>query len=47
MIPVFVVALMYGALVVIITAPVIVTAMAVLGYIDAWFALRRRRLRTG
>ncbi len=47
MIPVFVVALMYGALVVIITAPVVVTAMAVLGYIDAWFALRRRRLRAG
>lgn len=42
-IPVFVLVLVYGALVIIVTAPLVVTAMAVLGYIDAWFALRRRR----
>lgn len=41
MLPVFVVVLMYGAMVVFI--PIMITAMAVLGYIDAWFNLRRFR----
>ncbi len=43
MIPVFVVVLMYGALIVVVLAPVMVIAMAVLGYIDAWFTLRRQK----
>lgn len=47
MIPVLVLVLVYGALVIIVTAPLVVIAMAVLGYIDAWFTLRRRRLRAG
>ena len=44
MIPVFVVALMYGTLIVVVLAPVVVIAMAVLGYIDAWFTLRRHKV---
>ncbi len=43
MVPVFVLVLMYATLVVL--SPIIVTAMAVLGYIDAWFNLRRFRNR--
>jgi hypothetical protein len=42
-IPVFMLVLMYGAMVVL--SPIIITAMAVLGYIDAWFDLRRLRVR--
>ena len=41
MVPVFVVVLLYGTMVVL--SPIIITAMAVLGYIDAWFNLRRFR----
>ncbi len=43
MVPVFLLVLMYGTMVVL--SPIVVTAMAVLGYIDAWFPLRRRRVR--
>ena len=43
MMPVFLLVLMYGTMVVL--SPIVVTAMAVLGYIDAWFNLRRRRVR--
>ena len=43
MVPVFVLVLMYGTMVVL--SPIVVTAMAVLGYIDAWFHLRRLRAR--
>jgi hypothetical protein len=43
MVPVFLLVLMYGTMVVL--SPIVVTAMAVLGYIDAWFNLRRRRVR--
>ena len=43
MIPVFVVVLMYGTLIVIVLAPIMVIAMAILGYIDAWFTLRRKK----
>ena len=42
-VPVFVVVLMYGAMVVL--SPIIVTALAVLGYIDAWFGLRHRKAK--
>ena len=42
-IPVFLLVLMYGTMVVL--SPIMVTAMAVLGYIDAWFNLRRYRVR--
>ncbi len=42
-VPVFVVILMYGTMVVL--SPIIITAMAVLGYIDAWFGLRRRKAK--
>lgn len=41
LVPVFVVVLLYGTMVVL--SPIIITAMAVLGYIDAWFNLRRFR----
>ncbi len=43
MVPVFLLVLMYGTMVVL--SPIVVTAMAVLGYIDAWFTLRRKRAR--
>lgn len=43
MVPVFLLVLMYGTMVVL--SPIVVTAMAVLGYIDAWFNLRRPRVR--
>ncbi len=43
MVPVFLLVLMYGTMVVL--SPIVVTAMAVLGYIDAWFNLRRHRAR--
>jgi hypothetical protein len=42
-IPVFLLVLLYGTMVVL--SPIVVTAMAVLGYIDAWFDLRRLRVR--
>lgn len=42
-VPVFVVVLMYGTMLVL--SPIVVTAMAVLGYIDAWFGLRRRKAK--
>ena len=44
MVPVFLLVLMYGTMLVL--SPIVVTAMAVLGYIDAWFNLRRKRVRS-
>lgn len=40
--PVFMVVAMYASIVVL--PPIVVAALAVLGYIDAWFSLRRRRV---
>ncbi len=44
-VPVFLVVLMYAGMVVL--SAIVVTALAVLGYIDAWFSLRRQRIRPG